>query len=47
MATSSQQIDREDALIEELREIVGPENVLSEPEWPSLPLRELLQIGFK
>src|ERR1700730_8849941 len=32
MAVSPQQIKQEDALVEELREIVGTENVLSEPE---------------
>src|SRR5204862_3149563 len=32
MAVNTQQVETQDALIEELREIVGDENVLSEPE---------------
>src|SRR5207237_10421511 len=32
MAATSQQIETPDAIIEELRDIVGQENVLSEPE---------------
>src|SRR5213593_2297207 len=32
MAVNTQQVETQDALIEELREIVGEENVLSEPE---------------
>src|SRR5213083_1126109 len=32
MASTPQQVETQDALIEELREIVGQENVLSEPE---------------
>src|SRR3989442_2286494 len=32
MAVNARQVERHDALVEELREIVGEENVLSEPE---------------